>query len=382
MSLRVMVIQTFYPEFLKEIYRIEPVLGKLGFEDQCARLFATGFGTSDAYSQGLAALGCETWEVICNADAAQMRWANDHGIRPTGNIHDQRREIVRSQVEVFLPDVVYVFEWCPLGDGFVTELRERVGLVAGEIASPLPKDRTFRGYDLMISSWPPLVDYFRGEGIEAEHVRLGFDRRVLDRLGPRQLRHEVTFVGGFADSHPDRIPWLEELIRDVDIEVYCYGLERTREDSPIRRQYRGQAWGMEMYRALQQSKITLNRHARIDVRGSVNSEWCNNMRLYEATGVGTCLLTESRPHLAELFVPDVEVATYCDSAECLEKIRYLLNDEKEREAIAVAGQKRTLRDHGYGLRMEELLDHFEARLSRKRGRIVSTASVSSRMIQR
>ncbi len=361
-----MVIQTFYPEFLKDIYRAEPGLAELEFEAQCARLFSSAFSTSDAYSQGLAALGCQTWEIICNADAAQKRWADDHGLTPAGNIHDQRREIVIAQIDEFRPDVVYIFEWCPLGDRFVGEMRDRVQLVVGEIASPLPRDRTFRGYDLMISSWPPLVDYFRSEGIDAEHVRLGFDRRILDRLPARETRHDVTFVGGFAESHPDRIPWLEELLGEVDIDIFCYGLGRTRENSPIRSHHRGQLWGLEMYQALQQSKITLNRHARIDIRGAVDSQWCNNMRLYEATGVGTCLLTEWRPHLADLFEPERDVLTYRDTAECAEKIRHYLDHADEREAIAQAGQRRTLRDHLYTDRMVELLGHFERQLGSRR----------------
>ena len=37
-----------------------------------------------------------------------------------------------------------------------------------------------------------------------------------------------------------------------------------------------------MYRVLRQSKIALNRHS------DVAEDHANNMRLYEATGVGTC----------------------------------------------------------------------------------------------
>ena len=193
----------------------------------------------------------------------------------------------------------------------------------GEIASPLPEGRTFRGYDLMISSWPPIVEHFRSIGVDAQHLRLGFDRRVLDRLPPPEPRYEVSFVGGFAPSHPDRIAWLEDILREVPLDVLGYGLERTAPDSPIRAHFRGEAWGWDMYRVLRQSRITLNRHARLDVRGSVNTEWVNNLRMYEATGVGTCLLTERRPRLDRLFVPDHEVVTYGDTAECIEKIPLL-----------------------------------------------------------
>jgi spore maturation protein CgeB len=71
------------------------------------------------------------------------------------------------------------------------------------------------------------------------------------------------------------------------------------------------------------------------------------MRLFEATGVGTCLLTDWTENLGELFEPEREVATFRDAKECVERIRWLLAHPEEREAIARAGQARTLRDHTY-----------------------------------
>jgi spore maturation protein CgeB len=207
----------------------------------------------------------------------------------------------------------------------------------------------------MVSSWPPIVEHFRSQGIAAEHFRLGFDRRVLDRLTPRGPKIAVSFVGGFAPSHPDRIAWLEEVLQTVDAEIYCYGIENAGAASAVRRHYRGPAWGLEMYAILARSQVTLNRHAQIDVRGAVSTEWANNMRLYEATGVGACVLTEWRPRLHELFEPDHEVATYRDTAECVEKIRFLLVDDARRSVIARRGQQRTLLEHTYEQRMAELI---------------------------
>ncbi len=366
MKPRILIIQTFYPEFLKDVYAANPCLNELSFEEQNARLFDSAFGTGDAYSHGLRLIGCEATEVVCNADHAQAKWAEHRGLSSCENIHERRRRIVAAQIEALCPEVLYVFEWCPLGDEFIRWAGTQVPLVVGEIASPLPIDRTYRGYDLMISSWPPFVDHFRRQGMAAEHVRLGFDRRILKRLDDEPPRYPVTFVGGFAPSHPDRISWLESLLQEVDIDIFCYGLERTRPDSPIRSHYRGQVWGWEMYRTLRRSRITLNRHARLEVDGVANTEWCNNMRMYEATGVGTCLLTEWRPHLHELFEPDREVLTYRDDRECIEKIEYFLSHEEERATVARAGQLRTLQEHLYTQRMEELLDIFVGRLRARR----------------
>ena len=90
--------------------------------------------------------------------------------------------------------------------------------------------------------------------------------------------------------------------------------------------------------------------------------FANNMRLYEATGVGTCLVTESRDNLTELFEPGKEVVTYEDECDCIEKVKYYLDHEQQRAAIARAGRQRTLREHTYAVRMGELLQILTQRL--------------------
>jgi spore maturation protein CgeB len=105
-----------------------------------------------------------------------------------------------------------------------------------------------------------------------------------------------------------------------------------------------------MYAQLRRSRVTLNTH--IDL----SSTHASNMRLYEATGVGTCLLTDWKANLPEMFEPDAEVVTYESAEECVEKVRYLLEHEDERNGIAAAGQRRTLRDHTFDCRAAQLDD--------------------------
>jgi spore maturation protein CgeB len=363
--MKILFACTYYPEFLRDLYNAQPAgkpLAESDFARQRRAILDTAFGASDAYSAGLNELGCQAQEVIVNADPLQARWAAEHDLTLTGNIHDQRRQVIAAQVDFYRPDVLYVFEWCPLGDEFLAEIRSHVRLLAGQIASPLPANRTFAAYDLMISSWPPIVEHFRKEGQDAEPLRLAFDERVLARLPNEPPQYDVTFVGGFAPSHTDRVQWLERLLEEINVDIFAYGVETTPEASPIRKHYRGQAWGWKMYEVLQRSRVTLNRHAWIDVRGRVVRRWANNMRLYEATGVGTCLITENRENLPEMFEPGREVVTYRDDAECLDKIRYFLAHPEERAAIAEAGRLRTLRDHTYRQRMRELLDLLRQRL--------------------
>jgi spore maturation protein CgeB len=104
---------------------------------------------------------------------------------------------------------------------------------------------------------------------------------------------------------------------------------------------KGTVYGLEMYQVLADSKITLNFH--IDISGNKGG----NIRLFEATGAGTCLLTDWKENLGEFFEPDKEVVVFRTMDECLEKINYLLSHEDERQAIALSGQKRTLTEYSY-----------------------------------
>ena len=100
---------------------------------------------------------------------------------------------------------------------------------------------------------------------------------------------------------------------------------------------------------LRDSFLTLNHHGDVPA-------YANNMRLFEATGVGTLLITDWKANLHEIFEPGKEVVAYCSAEECSEMIRYYLEHDKEREDIARAGQQRTLRDHTYYKRMQQLVN--------------------------
>jgi spore maturation protein CgeB len=131
--------------------------------------------------------------------------------------------------------------------------------------------------------------------------------------------------------------------------IWGQGIEHLAQKSPIRQHYVGQAWGCEMYQVLRNSKITLNHHGDI-------APYANNARLYEATGVGTLLITDWKENLHEMFEPDKEVVAYRNAEECAELIKYYLEHAEEREAVAHSGQGRTLKEHTYYQRMQQLVD--------------------------
>jgi spore maturation protein CgeB len=212
-------------------------------------------------------------------------------------------------------------------------------------------------FDLLLTSFPHFVEDFHSLGIDAEYFRIGFDPRVLDRLGPIQVEHEVSFVGalnGIRHRRGNRT--LARAARRIPVEFWGYDLRGWPPWSPLRRRYRGEAWGLEMFRVLASSRAVLNRHI------GAAREYANNMRLYEATGVGALLATDSKTNLADLFEPGREVLAYRDADDLVRQLGAVLADEDARRQIAAAGQSRTLRDHTYAVRMRELAEILARRI--------------------
>ena len=68
------------------------------------------------------------------------------------------------------------------------------------------------------------------------------------------------------------------------------------------------------------------------------------------------MITDWKKDLHEMFDPGKEVVAYRTPEECVELIRYYVDHEDERQAIARAGQERTLKEHTCYERTRELLD--------------------------
>lgn len=374
--MRVLVIDTYYPAFLNEFYAGQPTLPALPFQQQWRVLMDQCFGTADFYSSNLALLGHEATEIVANCEPLQQRWAQENGVafpktqsrltltRRRGIIPWLKRvaaqdwfyPVLKAQIAQFRPNVLYVQDMHAIEAAFLHEMRPEVRLIVGQTAYPLVPGRDYKEYDLVLTSFPHFVDRFRRDGLNSEYFRLGFDPRVLSRLR-EQSRHPLVFVGGLSAAHPARLRLLEGVAAAHPVDFWGYGVDLLPRDSPLRRAYHGNAWGVEMYQVLYNADMALNQHI------GVADDYANNMRLYEATGVGAMLITDDKKNLRDLFEPGKEVAAYRSVDECCEMVRYYGEHAEERRTIAQAGQARTLREHTYRHRMESLITILSRALS-------------------
>ncbi len=376
--MRIAIFDTYYARFLADIYARDPALGNSSSAQQTAALLAEGFGTSDFYSRHLADLGCEVEDIIGNCVPLQARWAKENKapFSPWAMTLPHRLfrlpvlghwlaslpglvEVAMARVKAFKPDVLYCQDLSFFPPAALAALKETVPLIVGQIACPPPPDDFLRSYDLILTSFPHFVPRFRAMGIDSDYFRIAFDTRVLDLIGTVEKDVPVSFVGGISRHHGKAIPLLETLAERTPIQFFGYGASSLPHGSPIREKHNGEVWGRDMYRALARSRMTLNRHINVAENNA------NNMRLYEATGVGTLLITDRKDNLGDLFEVGKEIVAYTSADEAVELVKHYLDHPQEAEAIARAGQARTLKEHTYRHRMEELLPLLERALGQK-----------------
>ncbi len=267
--------------------------------------------------------------------------------------------------------------------------------------------------DVLLVGSPILENVCSAHGMKPQLFHHYFDSRILSHIDDTPPTYPCTFLGssglGFDWVHQPRYFYLHELLKEKQIECWLEEasgvvhswkqpikrvlewflgvfpdslLQKAREtpslhphlqklafnalarksslrngyslfpNSPLRSLFPDRChppiFGIEMYRMLARSKVTFNIHS------FAASGTADNIRLFQAPGVGSCLVTDFGTNLGDLFEIDREVAAYSSLAECKEKINFLLQNEKTRAAIASKGKERIFKDHTAANRAAQL----------------------------
>ncbi|MFW6203230.1 MAG: glycosyltransferase family protein, partial [Marinilabilia sp.] len=154
--------------------------------------------------------------------------------------------------------------------------------------------------------------------------------RTLDSIGLKQITDRITPIrkGRNHDKIPRRLNISKKLYQKVMPPVF----------------------GIDMYKALSHADIGFNIH--IDCAG----DYAANMRMFETTGVGACLVTDYKSNLDDLFRIGTEVIAYKGAEDCIEKIKWLIDHPDKCQEIAENGQRRTLKSHTFEARVQVFYD--------------------------
>jgi len=361
--MRFLIINTDYPEFIRDDYARHAGLVKQSFASQLEHRYDTLFGTANFYSKNLRDLGHEAIDLFANHEYIQRQWAKDHNVAPEKNkrkwfrskslSNEWMENILAAQIAWYEPDVLYIMAMEAMRPEFLLTIKSqfyRLKIVGQHAALLTDNMRNLSGYDLVLSSLPNQVDYFRAKDVKSHLFRLGFEASILNLLPKTKKKYGAIHIGGYGPVHNERSVVLEKLAAEIPVDFWGYGEENLKPSSEILKSFHGFVGGKQMYEILQQSQLTMTKHIK-----RVAGTHANNMTLYEATGVGTLLLVDERSDLDQIFEPEKEVVVYRNAAELIEKTKYYLSHPADNKRIAQAGQARTLKDHSYKKRMRELV---------------------------
>lgn len=382
------------------------------YEEAHRTLCSKNLFWSNYYEKHLRRLGIDAYEIFTNVPSVQQKWADENGVESRSE-----EEIVLRQLIALKPEVVFLQASSAFSNNWVSRMKEALPslrLLIGWRCSPFTGEdlKNFRLHDAIFTCNPVLKEEFERSGIVSHVLNHAFEPSVYDVVKTmsespwaQRLKKSVVFAGSLIQAkefHLGRRRFLIDLLEsNIPLQIFSesspitkrilkrfagefesvlekFGVSEFLPAKSMRRRMSlwqdivvfdpieqrllkhsaPAAFGNDFYRILREALLCLNFH--IDSSGKC----AGNARLFEATGMGTCLVTDWKANIADFFDPDSEIVTFKDADDCKEKIKWLLQNPDKAREIGQRGQARCLKDHSFEKRAYELHQWVQSKLSR------------------
>jgi spore maturation protein CgeB len=395
---QIAILTYLYPEMINYAYKLLPNLHEQSYIDQKKVIDNHISIWASGWEKALEEKNIPVLTIPTNIPQFIKKWAEENNFP-----HSERIQIIIEMLKRFLPDVLFY-------DLYDDDLLEKIKATVPSIklialwkGSPPVDMKIFKHVDVTISCAPEEVTNLNKIGIKAEHLNHAFNKNILALQNQFNKKFDVVFIGQIYRAigfHINRDKVLKEIVKEMELRIfssayelgvsdflyhiakrttlilllpfyyslnqftgkYSSEIEKAKKYSffpyslKLKNSLQPAVYGKEMYNVIKSSKVILNIHADSSPR------YASNMRLFETTGVGSCLLTDWKENINELFKEDEEVVTYRNAKECVDKAKWLLDHDSERELIAKKGQQRTFSSHLYEHRVPEFLDIIKKHL--------------------
>lgn len=408
------VCHLYYQDALPSFFAKYPGIEKREYSYQIEKLLGEKLNNGNAFSLAMRKLGHESNEIVYDVEVIQKKWAEENSIVYSRDRWIE--EIVLAQIKHYKPEILYFQHFPPLPFSIWRNLKEicpSIKKIVIHRAWPGDWDEVGAA-DLLLVGTRQMVRQYQSHRHAPRLLYHYFDETVLEMLDKSQapIEYELTFLGssglGYGILHSPRYWLLLELLKKTDIRMWldeptipkshfmkkCKEISRDfvgfwlgflseqilesillkyKDNSRVNRLVEdciskkkglmapkkrlrnlypnrcfSPVYGMDYYKILANSVISLQKHIHT-AEGDVGA-----IRLFQATGVGSCMLTDTGNNLGDLFEDGKEVLTYSGTGDALDKIKYLIENPIDRQAIALAGQKRTMKDHTAIKRCEQI----------------------------
>jgi hypothetical protein len=187
---------------------------------------------------------------------------------------------------------------------------------------------TARKFDHVYVAQKQAVIDFAKAGVEAEWLPHAVEPQAYPHFDYASKDYDVCFVGHVNSQN--RVDFLDRMF--AAFPNFFFGQRRFEEAA----------------KKFCKSKIVLNIAMKEDL----------NMRCFEALGTGSFLLTDWVPHIDEVFEDGKHLVLYRSLDEAVDKAKYYLKHDAEREKIAQAGYEHVMANHTIDHRANTMLNRI------------------------
>lgn len=378
--MKILQIHSLYSQYFSEFYDKFSGLSSASFDLQMESLLLDGFGGSHFFAPHMSTIGYEGQLVISNCRIAQFAWLSERG-ETLENEDAWELEIPLKQVEAFQPDILYLSDSGKFNRDFIRNLAWKPRLIMG-FKGVLFEDITdLSDFDVLMSNSSLILSQALQLGAQAtESLSPAMPEHIVSAVQDQPACYDLVFTGSYTPMHENRNSYLAHIAHICQQEkkfsvAFCL-LNSTPLPEEIAALSYAPQMGIGMYRTLRSGRIVFNADIDFPLKEA------GNMRLFEATSIGSFVLTEYHDNISTYFEPGLEVETFRNKEELTAKIEYYLSHPDERDAIARRGQERCLKDHSMSRRIRELdaiiKKHLALKVARNSGTKMDSATATQK----
>lgn len=192
--------------------------------------------------------------------------------------------------------------------------------------------------DLTLTTSPEVCDWYATEGCDCIFFPLASSPELFKESPESLLRDiEVSFIGNKYGVREEIINFL--IAQGINISAWGNGWPN------------GSVGFDESAEIMKRSKIILG----IGTVGHTRDHFTLKLRDFDAPMSGALYITHRSDVLKKIYDEGTEIEFYSNFLECAEKIKFYLNNDQQRIAIASKGQNTVVLNHNWDIRIDNLL---------------------------
>jgi len=254
------------------------------------------------------------------------------------------------------------YDWCLVPERFRLEDYRAIGarpIYCQEAANPkiykphtLPKDFEVTFVGRASRERPEYIRCLLDQGVDVRVWGYGWD--MLSQRYQSQTTNPARRLGRTAKKFLSETDWKDAFRRLLNLELLI-STRKTVSETPVttlpNEIIGGVLSDVEMVKMYSRSKINLG-FSLCDTEDTGERILQIRLRDFEVPMSGGFYLVEYMEELEEFFEVGKEVVCYTGPEDLVEKVKYYLRNDSEREKIRRAGYRRCLQDHTWHKRFE------------------------------